>query len=26
MREAVAEFCRTGVRPTCVEWQGGFRY
>ncbi|WP_433870858.1 Imm1 family immunity protein [Saccharopolyspora sp. CA-218241] len=23
VRDAVAEFCRTGARPTCVRWQPG---
>ncbi|QIZ34238.1 Imm1 family immunity protein [Saccharopolyspora sp. ASAGF58] len=23
VREAVAEYCRTGARPTCVQWQPG---
>ncbi|WP_433871809.1 Imm1 family immunity protein [Saccharopolyspora sp. CA-218241] len=26
VREAVAEFCRTGLRPTCVRWQPGHWY
>lgn len=26
VREAVIEFCRTGVRPTCVQWQEGYWY
>ncbi|WP_397544977.1 Imm1 family immunity protein [Saccharopolyspora pogona] len=26
VREAIAEYCRTGVRPTCVQWQPGKWY
>lgn len=25
-REAIAEYCRTGQRPTCVQWQPGQWY
>ncbi|MGW3471375.1 Imm1 family immunity protein [Saccharopolyspora sp. NPDC000995] len=26
VREAIAEYCRTGARPTCVQWQPGEWY
>ncbi|GAA4884047.1 Imm1 family immunity protein [Saccharopolyspora cebuensis] len=26
VREAVAEYARTGARPTCVQWQPGYWY
>lgn len=26
VREAIAEYCRTGLRPTCVQWQPGKWY
>ncbi|WP_433871003.1 Imm1 family immunity protein [Saccharopolyspora sp. CA-218241] len=26
VREAIAEYCRTGARPTCVQWQDGYWY
>ncbi|MBB5156413.1 Imm1 family immunity protein [Saccharopolyspora phatthalungensis] len=26
VREAVTEYCRTGARPTCVQWQPGEWY
>ncbi|WP_229679738.1 Imm1 family immunity protein [Saccharopolyspora thermophila] len=26
VREAVAQYCRTGLRPTCVQWQLGEWY